>query len=228
MDKSLDGRLRLIGWMGSFVFHLVLVLFGAFLFIQPARFTAKAGEISTEIELTAEPKSPAVVPSVPPIPPTPPQPVIPATPPPTPPLQEIIPAPQQETLSLPKTSPTPLVAKPQPNRPVQPKAAHQRVSTETSNASKGAVEAQPDNLRNEPPVYPEESQAAREEGLVILRVEVTEGGVPVSVSILKSSGYFRLDQAARRAVQHWKFHPSTVGGIPVHSEVNTPVRFKLQ
>jgi protein TonB len=108
---------------------------------------------------------------------------------------------------------------------VPPKASPAK---ETSSAFKGAVQAQPDELHNEPPEYPEESRAAREQGVVILQVEVTATGEPASLSILKSSGYFRLDQAARRAVQRWKFHPAMTAGIPVSSEADVPVRFKLQ
>jgi len=63
---------------------------------------------------------------------------------------------------------------------------------------------------------------------VILQVEVTATGEPASVSILKSSGYFRLDQAARRAVQLWKFHPAMTAGMPAPSEADVPVHFKLQ
>jgi protein TonB len=83
-------------------------------------------------------------------------------------------------------------------------------------------------LHNKPPEYPEESRIAHEQGVVILRVEVTATGEPAAVSILKSSGYFQLDQTARRAVQHWKFHPAMTAGIPVSSEADVPVHFKLQ
>jgi len=99
---------------------------------------------------------------------------------------------------------------------------------ETSSAAKGAFQAQPDDLHNEPPEYPEESRIALEQGVVILRVEVTAAGEPASVSILKSSGFFRLDQAARGAVEHWRFHPGMTAGTPVASEADIPVHFKLQ
>jgi protein TonB len=61
-----------------------------------------------------------------------------------------------------------------------------------------------------------------------LRVQVTAAGEPASVNILNSSGFFRLDQAARRAVMDWKFHPGRAAGLPVPSEVDVPVHFKLQ
>ncbi len=99
---------------------------------------------------------------------------------------------------------------------------------ETSSATKGAINAEPDDLHNEPPEYPEESRIAGEQGAVILQVRVTAAGEPASVAILKSSGFFRLDQAARCAVQHWKFHPGILAGTPVASEADVPVHFKLQ
>lgn len=70
---------------------------------------------------------------------------------------------------------------------------------------------------------------AREQGVVVLRVEVTAAGEPTQVSVLQSSGFFRLDQAARQAVRHWRFHPAlAAGGLPVASEADVPVRFKLE
>ena len=144
--------------------------------------------------------------------------------PPEPVKAEIAPTP--EPIALPPP-PSPVVqAKPQaPSPPAPTKVSPAK---ETSSAAKGAVQAQPDELHNEPPEYPEESRIAQEQGVVILRVEVTAAGEPASVSMLKSSGFFRLDQAARRAVQHWKFHPGTTAGIPVPSEADVPVHFKLQ
>jgi protein TonB len=213
MVKTLDGRLHWAGWIGSLLFHTVLLLFSAFFILQPARFTVKTGKTSTEIELTAEPEPPAVTPPVPLQPISQPIPPIPVVP-------KLVPIPQQETFSVPK---------PQPTVPSKPKPLHRNVSTPSSNASKGAaVQAQPDDLHNEPPEYPEESRAAREQGLVMLRVAVTENGDAASVSILRSSGYFRLDQAARRTVQHWKFRAGMAGGIPIRSEIDVPVYFKLQ
>ena len=169
--------------------------------IQPARFQVEPGETSTEIDLIFAP-----------------------VPVPHPIKREAAMTPD------PVASPSPpsAVVSPKPPRakPVaKPKAAMAR---ETSSASKGAIQAQPDDLHNEPPEYPEESRIAREQGVVILRVEVTAKGEPVRVSILQSSGFFRLDQAARQAVRHWKFHPALIAGIPVSSEADVPVRFKLE
>ncbi len=98
----------------------------------------------------------------------------------------------------------------------------------TSRASRGAIDAQPDELHNAPPEYPEAARVAHEEGTVILRVEVSAGGTPTHVSIQQSSGYSQLDRAAREAIEHWKFHPALVAGMPVSSEADVPVHFKLE
>jgi len=108
---------------------------------------------------------------------------------------------------------------------MQPKAVSFQKAT---SASKGALQAQPDKLSNEPPDYPEDARVAREQGVVMLRVRVTAGGEAATVSIQQSSGYLRLDQAALRAVRRWKFHPALAGDEAVASEVEVPVRFKLQ
>jgi protein TonB len=199
-----SGRQRwLMCWSVSFLFHGALLIFCMVGLIHPPHFHVQAGITSTEMHLILEPNPvPAAAPAIAP-PPPPRIAVLPAQP-----------IPAQE------------LAKPQPPRPPAPrKVAPVR---ESSSASRGAVQAQPDELYNQPPEYPEESRAAREQGSVILRVEVTGAGEPVAVNILKSSGYFRLDQAARRAVQHWKFHPAMTAGIPVSSEADVPVHFKLQ
>lgn len=224
MFESTDRQRELVGWSVSILFHVGLLIFGAALLIQSPRFQVEAGKTSTEIEFAVEP---VPVPVTPPPVPTPPPVSVPS-----PPVQ---PVPAPEPIK-PEITPAPIVvppppapvapAKSQPPRPpVAPKPSPVK---ETTSASKGAIQAQPDELHNEPPEYPEESRVAREQGVVVLRVEVTAEGEPAAVSILKSSGYFRLDQAARRAVQHWKFHPAMTAGIPVSSEADVPVHFKLQ
>ena len=203
MIVASDRQRWLICWSVSFLFHGSLLIFCAAWLIHPPRFHVQAGKTSVEIHLILEPNPiPVVAPTT------------------APPPRLIARSPVQPI-------PAPQPAKPQPPSPPVPRRMAAPVR-ETSSASSGAVQAQPDDLRNDPPEYPEESRAAREQGTVILRVEVTGAGEPAAVTVLKSSGYFRLDQAARRAVQHWKFHPAMTAGIPVSSEADVPVHFKLQ
>lgn len=59
-------------------------------------------------------------------------------------------------------------------------------------------------------------------------MDVDREGTPIKVEILQSSGFRLLDQAAVKAVRHWKFQPGRVGDLPVESNVTVPIRFQLQ
>lgn len=82
-------------------------------------------------------------------------------------------------------------------------------------------------LRNPPPAYPAASRRNGEQGTVLLRVLVNAAGDPAHVEIRRSSGYYRLDNAARDAVRRWKFVPGKRGGEPVDAWVIIPLAFSL-
>lgn len=105
-----------------------------------------------------------------------------------------------------------------------------RPGNDVTTAGRSGVEvvAQPDYLRNPPPVYPEISRRAKEEGTVWLNTQVDSKGRAIQVEIAKSSGYSRLDQAAREAVRRWRFKPARTGGVAVESSVQIPVTFRLK
>jgi protein TonB len=67
----------------------------------------------------------------------------------------------------------------------------------------------------------------RQQGVVMVSVEVGTDGRASDVSINRSSGFAQLDQAAVRAVRRWIFEPARAGGLPVPSRVEVPVRFSL-
>lgn len=90
------------------------------------------------------------------------------------------------------------------------------------------VKANPDYFQNPPPEYPELAKQMRQEGIVMLSVDVDRSGDPVKVEILQSSGHRLLDQAAWGAVTHWKFKPGSIAGVPVDSTVTVPIRFRLE
>jgi len=76
--------------------------------------------------------------------------------------------------------------------------------------------------------YPRESLLNHEQGTVILRVLVGVDGVPQAVEIEKSSGFQRLDRAAREAVKAWSFHPAMHGGVASSAWALVPITFNLQ
>nr|WP_283773074.1 energy transducer TonB [Craterilacuibacter sp. RT1T] len=82
------------------------------------------------------------------------------------------------------------------------------------------------SLDNPAPVYPERARARGEEGRVVLRVEVGADGRVRDISILHSSGFPRLDRAARDAVERWRFTPARRGNRAVADRVDVPIRFR--
>jgi protein TonB len=82
-----------------------------------------------------------------------------------------------------------------------------------------------DHLERSPPEYPEQSRRRGEEGTVILRVDVSAGGEPVTIGVEHSSGSARLDEAAARAVRSWRFAPARRDGRAEASSVLVPVTF---
>lgn len=85
-----------------------------------------------------------------------------------------------------------------------------------------------DYLSNPPPEYPALSRRLGEEGQVLLRVRVSAEGLPLAVEVRRSSGFKRLDEAARAAVKRWKFVPARRGEMPVAAWVLIPISFTLR
>lgn len=82
-------------------------------------------------------------------------------------------------------------------------------------------------LDNPRPAYPAMSRRLGEEGRVLLRVLVGGEGRAREVQLKESSGFARLDQAAREAVLRWRFVPARRGGEAVEGWVLVPVGFAL-
>lgn len=83
-------------------------------------------------------------------------------------------------------------------------------------------------LSNPAPPYPSASRKMGEEGRVLLRVQVGADGRPTDVSVVRSSGYDRLDDIARETVlRSWRFVPARQGDQPVAGAVKVPIDFTL-
>jgi len=85
-----------------------------------------------------------------------------------------------------------------------------------------------DYLVNPAPAYPLMSRRMHEEGKVILRVLVNPGGGAEEVQVRTSSGFARLDDAARDTVRRWKFVPARRGVDKVPAWVLIPISFRLE
>jgi protein TonB len=74
------------------------------------------------------------------------------------------------------------------------------------------------------PVYPYESLRDREQGTVVLLIEVGESGKATSVTVKQSSGYMRLDRAAADWVKRYWFFGMGLGPRLYES----PIIFQLE
>ncbi|MDC7684632.1 TonB family protein [Asticcacaulis sp. BYS171W] len=88
-----------------------------------------------------------------------------------------------------------------------------------------AVDVDSALTNNPPPPYPAQAKARREEGTVVLRLQVRGDGSVGEVQIKQSSGSMRLDNAAATAIQRWRFKPAMQGGKPVDSWATVPITF---
>ncbi len=92
----------------------------------------------------------------------------------------------------------------------------------------GETPSRPGYYKNPPPYYPEEAKRLGQQGLVILNVIVNNKGKAKSVNLELSAGYHLLDESAVQAVKSWRFKPAMISGVPIESEVEVPIRFKLE
>lgn len=186
-------------------------------------------------------------------PPAPPAPAPPAAPE-APPEQAVAePAPEPAPpppVALAEPTPQPL-PQPPPAKPVPPRrhaAVPQRpVVSAPRPAARSPVEQQVATLAppalpaapilppqpisglasNRKPNYPVAAKERGQQGRVVLRVEVSAAGKPLSVTVLSTSGYSLLDKAALAAVEQWQFRPATQAGSAVAGAADVPVQFRL-
>lgn len=81
-----------------------------------------------------------------------------------------------------------------------------------------------------PPVlsYPPASRRLQEQGQVQVRVLVDARGLPQQMSVIRSSGHARLDEAALATVRATRFKPYTENGTPLPFWVVMPLVFELE
>lgn len=77
------------------------------------------------------------------------------------------------------------------------------------------------------PAYPDTSIEMGEVGSVRLSMTVARDGNVRNVRVTNGSGFPRLDKAAQRAVERWRFKPAQKNGEPVDMLYWVTVRFNL-
>jgi len=217
----------------SFCLHLLLLATAGYL---AAGWTAALPpqEVLLEMELVNTPAERAGVSPQPPAPS--PLPDVPQPPVPTP--ADTIPT---ETLAEPVVSTSELaMTEAQPvavpaSAPAQSGSAGGSESsaiggvTGGGNSKSGGIAA-PGILSKVDPAYPSASRKAGQDGTVLLRIEILANGHTGDISVVQSTGYSALDEAAIAAVGQWQFVPAKdlATGRAVACTTTLPVSFRLR
>ena len=77
------------------------------------------------------------------------------------------------------------------------------------------------------PPYPDHARQQGIEGTVVLRLIVSEEGLPGNIMVGRSSGHAALDQAAIAHVRKARFSPGLKEGQPVPMTISFRVKFRL-
>lgn len=78
-----------------------------------------------------------------------------------------------------------------------------------------------------PPRYPTQSRRRREQGTVELLLTLGTDGSVEAISVSRSSGFERLDDAALSAVRRWRWEPTVQAGAPVRVRGIVAIPFVL-
>ncbi len=201
-----DAGRKSFGLIGVILFHIAL------------GFALKAGLGTKIVELVQAPLETALIEEVkPPKPdkPPPPPPKMAAPPPPFIPAVEV-------NISNPMASANAITAV-STNKPVA-EAPVPRPAPVGPQRTSAVVDAR--NCTK--PEYPPQSLRAQEEGLVVLRFLIGADGTAIESGVEKSSGFRRLDEAARRALALCKFKPGTEEGKVVQSWARIEYQWKIE
>ncbi|MEP6768052.1 MAG: TonB family protein [Acidobacteriota bacterium] len=76
-----------------------------------------------------------------------------------------------------------------------------------------------------PPTYPAEAIRRRLRGLVVLRVLISEQGMPIEVQRVQGAP-LGLTEAAEEAIRQWRFEPAVAGGEPVRTWTTVRIPFE--
>lgn len=125
---------------------------------------------------------------------------------------------------------------------IEPAAAKEQVQQPTEQAPR-IQNAQPMKLspksipvisdtsikgRRVKPQYPSRALRMKQEGVVWLRVLISETGARQEIKLHKPTKHALLNQAAIKAVKKWTFDPNIVNGRPTKSWVEIPIEFRIQ
>jgi protein TonB len=196
------------------ILHIILI--GALIQLRTHVQRAQEAKL-TVVNLTPTPPPPAA--EAPPPPPSTPEIVAP------PPIVQV-PVPPVQTV---QTTPDP-VPVPSPQRTAMatpaPATASFAPPAPPSLIQGGDLGAQ--MVAGKPPRYPIESRRKREQGTVVLTLTLDVDGAVDTIAVSQSSGFGRLDDAARDAVRKWRWSPVIRNGRPMRVRGVVEIPFVLR
>ena len=90
-----------------------------------------------------------------------------------------------------------------------------------------AKDTPPRVIKSPSPEYSKQARQKNIEGTTVLSLIVGADGLPRDIRVTRPVGY-GLDEEAIKAVQKWRFKPSTIDGKPVAVMINVEVAFHLR
>ena len=227
----------LAGWAWVIVLHALL--FWAVHMGLTRDVVQKMPTVVQALLLTEPPREtpPPPAPAPPPPPPTPPvvksapaQPLQPPQAPQPAPTIELpavtTPAPSNAGLTVSPTAPLPTAAAPAaaPAATAPAAAAPVRATAPAPTRTAAGVNVN----QCEKPEYPSASRRLEEEGTVALRFLVGVDGKVIQSEVEKSSGFKRLDEAARAGLSKCQFRPALVDGKPEQAWASMKYTWRLE
>lgn len=161
----------------------------------------------------------------------------PPPPPPAPasqetPKQPVVTAPPPLIqIDLPQQVNVPVAVDPQPAPPSVEPVRETSTSTGPVAAAVSVIQGGDLGARmvsGKPPRYPLESRRNKEQGTVVLSLVLGTDGAVEQISVNRSSGHPRLDDAALHAVRRWRWEPVIRSGGPVKVRGLVEIPFVLQ
>lgn len=218
----------------SFAFHALLALafvvwagFGKQPIDEPAELDISSVDLSlsdstAEVEGSTAAKSTPETQTVPDVRPPAPEPVDDLPPPAPAPDARTTPdhpSPSQANAFSPVAAPPSSSSLPAPSAPhVIPRPG----------GNAGQVDAPPSLTRTIKPEYPKGARQRGEQGTVVLDAVVGAAGRAADISVIRSSGYADLDEAAVHALRAAKFRPAKYKGRAVESTARLTLEFRLK
>jgi len=149
------------------------------------------------------------------------------TPPGAEPLPETpTPQPKPEPPPTPKPAPQPQSTTAKQAQSQQPRPATQPIAVAA--APMASPDVGPKPTSSPKPPYPLSAFKAKQEGKVVLELEVLEDGAVGQVRLAQSSTVESLDESALTTVKKWKYSPAQKGGQLVKQWIRVSILFEVK